>query len=108
MKGPFLSAAIAVVILAISPVNGAHSATQVQEPGVQTTADSNRQSLQPGQAGKSAEGAEPKQTESAPTNSARAKAIRRAYAIRAHIAKQKKQLAKSKKPSLKAKKKVAT
>lgn len=108
MKSQFLSAAIAVVILAISAVNGAHSATRVQEPGAQTTADPNRQNLQPGQAGKSAEAAEPKQTESVPTNSARAKAIRRAYAIRARTAKQKKQLAKSKKPSLKSKKKVAT
>lgn len=108
MKSPFLSAAIAVLLLVISPINAGHSAARVQDPVAQTAADTNRQSLQSGQAGKSAEAAEPKQSKSAEPNSARAKSIRRAYAIRARIAKQKKQLAKSKKQPLKSKKKIAT
>lgn len=94
MNCPFLSAAAAVVILAVSPVEGAHAAARVPDG----------QSFQVAQTGKSVATAESKRSKSAEPNSAKTKALRRAYAIRARIVKQK-QLAKSKKQSLKGKKK---
>lgn len=108
MKGRFLSVAVAVVILAVSPILGTHAAARVADSGAQATADLKAQSFQVAQTGESAKTLEPKQSKSAEPKAARTKALRRAYAIRARIAKQKAQHAKSKKPSVKPKKKVAT
>lgn len=99
-----LSAAVVAMILAVSPT---HAAARGQESETQATTGLNRQSLQTAQTGKSADAVEPAQGKSAEPNSAKAKAFRRAYAIRARIAKQKTQLAKSKQPSLRAKKQFA-
>jgi hypothetical protein len=85
-----------------------HAASRVPESDARATAGLNRQSFQAAQTGKSTENVEPNQGKSAEPHSAKAKTLRRSYAIRARIAKQKAQLAKSKKPSVKSKKKVAT
>ena len=103
MKGTIVSAAVAAVILAVSPIY-AHAAARSD---TQATAEPNHQSLQAVQTGKSTQTADPKPGKSAETGSARTKVLRRNYAIRAHTAKQKAQLAKSKKRSLKAKKQLA-
>lgn len=110
MKWTVLSASVAAMILAVSPIQLAHSTARMQESEAHATADLNRESLQAAQTGKSAEDSEPAKTKSAEPDSTkvRAKSIRRAYAIRARIAKDKKQMAKSKKPSLKSKAKMAT
>ncbi|HEX5278658.1 MAG TPA: hypothetical protein VFW28_01140 [Micropepsaceae bacterium] len=89
MKSTILSAAVAAMILAMTPMHAA-----AREQGLQPTAE-----LQATQAGKSAEAVQPQQTKSA-----RAKAIHRGYAIRARIAKQKTPLAKGKKRAAKARK----
>lgn len=116
MKGAFLNAAVGAMILTLSPIPAAHAAARVQEPDTHATADLNRQSFQAAQTGKTVEATDRKQTKSAEPKSAKAKVLRRNYAIRAKIARQKakqqslkakKQLAKSKKQSLKAKKKQA-
>ena len=107
MKGAFFGAAIAAMILAVSPIPAAHAAARAPQSDTQATADLNRQSLQAAQTGKPVEATEPKQSKSAEPAAAKAKALRRNYAIRARVAKQKAQLAKSKKPSLKTKKQLA-
>ncbi len=97
MRIAILTAA-AAIILAVSPVRGLHAAAAV---------DLDHQSIQASQVDKSAATAESKQGKSAEPKSAKAKALRRAYAIRARMTKQKTQLAKAKKPSLKGKKQLA-
>lgn len=105
MKGPFLSAAAAVVILAVSPVEAAHAPVRVPDSNAQATAGLDHQSFQMAQTGKASETTEAKQGKTAEPKAVKAKALRRAYAIRARIAKQKRQLAKSKKQVLKEKRK---
>lgn len=97
MKRPFLSAATAVVILAVSPVEAAHAAARVPDSNAQATAGPNRQNFQVARTGKASVTAEPKQGRSAEPKAVKAKALRRAYAIRARIAKSKKQSLKEKK-----------
>jgi hypothetical protein len=109
MKCTVLSADVTAMILAVSPIQLAHSATRMQESEAHVTADLSRRSFQAAQIGKSAEATEPGQTKSAEPDSTkvRAKSLHGGYAIRARIAKQQKQLARSKKRSLKSKKKMA-
>lgn len=96
MKGSVLSAAATAIILAVSPMQSAHAAAGVL--GSQATAD-----LDASQTGKSSEATEPRQNNSAESKSTHAKALRRAYAVRARIAKQKAQLAKTRKQKQPAK-----
>lgn len=106
MKGPFLSVAAAVVILAVSPVEAAHAPVRLPDSNAQDTAGLDHQSVQMvAQTGKASETTEAKQGKTAEPKAVKAKALRRAYAIRARVAKQKKQLAKSKKQPLKEKRK---
>lgn len=110
MRGTFLGAAVTAMmamILAVSPIRAAHAAAHVQESDSQVTADLNHQSLLAAQSGKPVEATEPKQGKSAAPSSAKAKALRRGYAVRARMAKHKAQLAKSKQRSPKAKKQLA-
>ena len=107
MKRTILGAAVAVIFLALSPMQGSYAAAQTQPLEPRTTVAQNGNPVEAGQL---------KQGKTAETKSAKARSLRRAYAIRARMAKQKaklkslkakKQLAKSKKQSLKPKKKQA-
>lgn len=108
MTRTIISAAVAAMFLAISSHYAAHAAARVQDADPRATAVLNRQTADAAQTtGKSLETAAPGQRKSAEAKSARAKTLRRAYAIRAHMAKQKAQLAKARKPALKGKKQLA-
>lgn len=55
MKGPFLSAAAAVLILAVSPVEAPHAPVRVPDSNAQATGGLNRQRFPMGQTGKASE-----------------------------------------------------